>query len=120
LAGRISLRGVCGRQACPGGDQGSAIDRVPHHSFVVSSGSKSLFVVGDLMHHVILIEKPRMEVAFDTDPKQGVTTRIKAMDMLASGRMAALVYHMPWPGIGHFAKQGDGFRYVAEPMQLVL
>ena len=40
--------------------------------------------------------------------------------MLAAQRMTALVYHMPWPGIGHFAKQGDGFRYVAEPMRLVL
>jgi hypothetical protein len=49
-----------------------------------------------------------------------VETRIKAMDMLAAQRMTALVYHMPWPGIGHFAKQGDGFRYVAEPMQMVL
>jgi hypothetical protein len=49
-----------------------------------------------------------------------VETRIKAMDMLAAQRMAALIYHMPWPGIGHLAKQGDGFRYVAEPMQLAL
>jgi glyoxylase-like metal-dependent hydrolase (beta-lactamase superfamily II) len=93
---------------------------VGHTSFVVTSGGQSLFVVGDLMHHVILVEKPRMEVAFDTDPKQGVETRIKAMDMLAQERMRALVYHMPWPGLGHFAKQGDGFRFVAEPMQLVL
>ena len=43
---------------------------VGHTSFVINSGGKSLFLVGDLMHHVILIEKPRMEVAFDTDPKQ--------------------------------------------------
>ena len=93
---------------------------VGHTSFVITSGGKSLFVVGDLMHHVILVEKPRMEVAFDTDPKQGIETRIKVMDLLAKERMQALVYHMPWPGIGHFAKQGDGFRYVAEPMQLVL
>jgi glyoxylase-like metal-dependent hydrolase (beta-lactamase superfamily II) len=93
---------------------------VGHTSFVITSGGKSLFVVGDLMHHVILVEKPRMEVAFDTDPKQGIETRIKVMDLLAKERMPALVYHMPWPGIGHFAKQGDGFRYVAEPMQLVL
>jgi glyoxylase-like metal-dependent hydrolase (beta-lactamase superfamily II) len=93
---------------------------VGHTSFVVNSGGKSLFVVGDLMHHVILVEKPRMEVVFDTDPKQGVETRMKVMDMLASQRMAALVYHLPWPGIGHFAKRGDGFHYVAEPMQLVL
>jgi glyoxylase-like metal-dependent hydrolase (beta-lactamase superfamily II) len=93
---------------------------VGHTSFVITSGGKSLFVVGDLMHHVILVEKPRMEVAFDTDPKQGIETRIKVMDMLAAQRMPALVYHMPWPGIGHFAKQGDGFRYVAAPMQLLL
>ena len=93
---------------------------VGHHSFVVTSGNKSLFVVGDLMHHVILVEQPRMEVAFDTDPKQGIETRVKIMDMLAAQRMPALVYHLPWPGIGHFAKQGDGFRYVAEPMRLVL
>src|SRR5262245_48395666 len=57
---------------------------VGHTSFVISSGGKSLFLVGDLTHHVILIEKPQMEVGFDTDPKQGVTTRIKAMDMLAA------------------------------------
>ena len=93
---------------------------VGHTSFVITSGGKSLFVVGDLMHHVILVEKPRMEVAFDTDPKQGVETRIKVMDLLAKERTPALVYHMPWPGIGHFAKQGDGFRYVAAPMQLLL
>ena len=93
---------------------------VGHTSFVIASGSKSLFVVGDLTHHVILIEKPRMEVGFDTDPKQGVETRIKVMDMLAAQRMPALVYHLPWPGIGHLAKQGDGFRYVAEPMRFSL
>jgi len=93
---------------------------VGHTSFVISSGGKSLFVVGDLTHHVILIEKPQMEVAFDTDSKQGVTTRIKVMDMLAAQRMPALIYHLPWPGIGHLAKQGDGFRYVAEPMQFTL
>ncbi len=93
---------------------------VGHTSFVVNSGGKSLFVVGDLMHHVILVEKPRMEVGFDTDPKQGIETRIKVMDMLAAQRMPALVYHLPWPGIGHFAKRDDGFRYVAEPMRLVL
>jgi glyoxylase-like metal-dependent hydrolase (beta-lactamase superfamily II) len=93
---------------------------VGHTSFVITSGGKSLFLVGDLTHHVILVEKPRMEVGFDTDPKQGVETRIKVMDMLAAQRMPALVYHLPWPGIGHFAKQDDGFRYVAEPMQMVL
>ena len=34
------------------------------------------------------------------------------MDMLAAQRMPTLVYHMPWPGLGHLAKRGDGFHYV--------
>ena len=42
------------------------------------------------------------------------------LDMLAAQRIPLLAYHMPWPGIGHLAKHGDGFRYVATPMQLVL
>jgi glyoxylase-like metal-dependent hydrolase (beta-lactamase superfamily II) len=93
---------------------------VGHTSFVINSGGQSLFIVGDLMHHVILIENPQMEVVFDTDPKQGIQTRIKVMDMLAAQRLRSLVYHLPWPGLGHFAKQGDGFHFVAEPMQVVL
>jgi glyoxylase-like metal-dependent hydrolase (beta-lactamase superfamily II) len=93
---------------------------VGHTSFVIDSGGKLLFLTGDLMHHVILIEKPQMEVAFDTDPKQGIQTRIKIMEMLAAQRMLTLVYHLPWPGLGHFVKQGDGFRFLSEPMQVVL
>ena len=93
---------------------------VGHTCFVINSGGKSLFLTGDLMHHVILIEQPRMEVAFDTDPGQGIQTRIRVMDMLSTQQMMALVYHLPWPGLGHFAKQGDGFQFVAEPMKMVL
>jgi hypothetical protein len=29
-----------------------------------------------------------------------------------------LAYHFAWPGIGHVAKQGDGFRYYPEGMAL--
>ena len=66
------------------------------------------------------VEKPRMEFAFDTDPKQGRETRIKMHGHARGAAHAALVYHLPWPGIGHVAKQGDGFRYFPEPMQMVL
>jgi hypothetical protein len=40
--------------------------------------------------------------------------------MLAAQKIPMLAYHFPWPGIGHIAKQGDGYRYVASPMQVVL
>jgi hypothetical protein len=40
--------------------------------------------------------------------------------MLASGRTPAVTYHLPWPGLGHFGKQGDGFRYFPTPIRTVL
>ncbi len=90
-----------------------------HMSFVISSGAQSLFVVGDIMHHVLLVRRPRLEVVFDSDPLQGIETRVRILDMLAAQRMPALVYHMPWPGIGHFARRSEGFRYVPTPMELI-
>jgi hypothetical protein len=42
------------------------------------------------------------------------------MDMLAAQRMLSIVYHLPWPGVGHFVKRGDGFHFEPESMQVVL
>jgi len=40
------------------------------------------------------------------------------LDMLAANRVAILSYHFAWPGVGHVAKAGDGFRYFPLPMDL--
>jgi glyoxylase-like metal-dependent hydrolase (beta-lactamase superfamily II) len=93
---------------------------VGHTCFVINSGGKTLYFAGDLVHHNIIVEKPRMEDAFDTDRPLGIQTRLRTMDMLAAQRMLSLVYHLPWPGLGHFAKRGDGFHFEPEPMQVVL
>ncbi|HEX2337396.1 MAG TPA: MBL fold metallo-hydrolase [Hyphomicrobiaceae bacterium] len=94
---------------------------VGHMIYMITSDGKSMAAIGDLTHHqVLLVEKPRIEFAFDTDPKQSANTRVKLLDMLASNRIPLLAYHFPWPGVGHVAKQGDGFRYHPTPLQMVL
>jgi hypothetical protein len=45
-------------------------------------------------------------------------SRVKMLSMLAENRTRLLAYHFAWPGIGHVAKQGDGFRYYPEGMVL--
>ncbi len=90
-----------------------------HCVFMISSGGKTICNIGDVAHHPVLFEKPRLEVAFDTDSKLGVASRVKLFDMLAANKIPALVFHMAWPGIGNLAKAGDGYRYVPVPMQLV-
>ena len=94
---------------------------VGHTSFVISSERSSIVYIGDLAHQPLLqTENPRVEFARDTDPKQGVSSRLRMFDMVASGKIPIVAYHFPWPGVGHVAKNGDNYRYVAIEMQTVL
>lgn len=110
-----------GKDVIPGVQAMSAPGHTVGHSiFIIKSGSKSLAYTADTTHHQILLtEKPRTEFAYDTDPKQAVTSRLKVFDMIASQKMPMLAYHFPWPGYGHLAKSGDGYRYYPEPMEFV-
>lgn len=94
---------------------------VGHTVFMINSGKDSLCYVGDLAHHpVLLLEKPLTEFMYDTDPKQSAQTRVKVLTMLAENRTRLLAYHFAWPGIGHVAKEGDGFHYFPEGMKMEL
>jgi len=92
---------------------------VGHTVFMITSGGKTLAAIGDLTHHqVLLVEKPRIEFAYDTDSKQSANTRVRVLDMLAANRIPLIAYHFPWPGVGHVAKNGDGFRYFPAPLEM--
>jgi glyoxylase-like metal-dependent hydrolase (beta-lactamase superfamily II) len=94
---------------------------VGHTMFMITSAGKSFAFLGDLTHHqILLMEKPRMEFSYDTDPKQAADSRVKMLDMLAANKIAVMSYHYPWPGYGHVVKTGEGFHYIAEPMVMVL
>ena len=93
---------------------------VGHMVFMLNSDGKSACFVGDLSHHqILLVERPRLEFAYDTDPKQSVQTRVKYLTMLAEKKIPLMAYHFPWPGYGYVSKMGDGFRYHAVPMEIV-
>jgi glyoxylase-like metal-dependent hydrolase (beta-lactamase superfamily II) len=93
---------------------------VGHSSFLISSGGKSLCYTGDVALHDIMLRNPKIEVSFDTDPKQAAATRVKMFDRLAADKTPVLIYHMPWPGMGNIVKEGDGYRFVSAPILPVL
>jgi glyoxylase-like metal-dependent hydrolase (beta-lactamase superfamily II) len=94
---------------------------VGHHMFMVTSNGKSFAFLGDLTHHaVLLLERPLMEFSYDTDPKQSAQSRVKMLTMLAANKIPVMSYHFAWPGYGHVAKAGEGFRYYPEPMNMLL
>lgn len=94
---------------------------VGHTIFMIQSGNEQLCYIGDLAHHpVLLLEHPRTQFAFDTDPVQSSESRVRMLSMLAANRTPLLAYHFAWPGIGHVAKAGEGFRYYPAPMNMAL
>ena len=94
---------------------------VGHTMFMITSDGKSFAYLADLSHHpILLLEKPRMEFSYDTDPKQAAVSRVKMLDMLAANKIAVLPYHYPWPGLGHVVKTGEGLHYIPQPMTMVL
>ena len=94
---------------------------VGHTVFMIDQGGGQLCFIGDLAHHpVLLLQKPLTEFKYDTDPKQSAQSRVKMLGRLADERVALLAYHFAWPGIGHVARDGDGFRYFPQPMQMQL
>lgn len=96
--------------ACPGHSIG-------HCAYAIASGGETVVNIGDLAHHhVLALQRPDWEISYDTDPAEAVRSRRRMLDMLATDRLAVLGYHFPWPGLGHVARRGSGFAFVATPL----
>ena len=110
-----------GQEFLPGVQALAAPGHTPgHHIFQVASAGKSFAFLGDLTHHAVLLtERPRLEFAYDVDPKQAVQSRVKLLTMLAEQKTPVMSYHFAWPGFGNLAKAGDGFRYYPAAMQML-
>jgi glyoxylase-like metal-dependent hydrolase (beta-lactamase superfamily II) len=91
-----------------------------HMIFLIKSGEETLAFLGDLIHHHVLQSAPLRELAYDGDAIQAAQTRLKTLAMLANERMWCLVFHFPWPGLGHFVKDSDDrFRFIPSSMKML-
>jgi glyoxylase-like metal-dependent hydrolase (beta-lactamase superfamily II) len=89
-----------------------------HAALRVRSDNQELVHIFDLAHHpVVMFKDPSWSVAFDTDEGLAAATRKKLFEELAANRSRVLGYHLPFPGIGHIAKDGIGYRWVPEAWQ---
>jgi glyoxylase-like metal-dependent hydrolase (beta-lactamase superfamily II) len=98
---------------------GTAPGHTPGHTLLrIQSDKQELVHFFDLAHHpVIMFKNPAWTVAFDTDAALAAATRKKLFAEFAANRTRVLGYHLPFPGIGHIAKDGSGYRWVPEAWQ---
>ncbi|WP_417684403.1 MBL fold metallo-hydrolase [Roseibium sp.] len=85
-----------------------------HSGFVLDSDGQTLIIAGDIMHAAAYqFAHPEWGIAFDVDPAAAVATRKRFFDQAASDRVMFAGAHIPFPGFGHVARDGDAYRFVA-------
>lgn len=81
-----------------------------HTSFVVSSGNKTLLVIGDASNDPrVFAKNPEWHLGFDLDKARAVETRKKLLDMASADRMQVSFYHAAFPATGYVSKTATGY-----------
>lgn len=106
-----TTRFALGDEIIPGVVSVPSVGHTPgQSSYLIISGDDSLLATGDVFFSDPLnLENPDWEVAFDTEPTQGVATRRQLLETVTGDRRQLLVPHMPFPGLGHVRAQGDAY-----------
>lgn len=86
-----------------------------HSGYRITSGSDSLFYVGDSMHHYIVsVQQPEWICGFDGDGKTAAASRVALISQLATSAERVFAVHFPFPGVGRIEKRDAGFVWVGE------
>ncbi|RZI59114.1 MAG: MBL fold metallo-hydrolase [Rubrivivax sp.] len=98
----------------PGIRTHAAYGHTPGHTvYMVESQGQKLAVWGDLMHvAAVQFPDPSVTINFDSDSKQAMPQRQKAYADAAKNGYWVAIAHVSFPGIGHIAADGKGYRWV--------
>lgn len=90
----------------PGHTPGSVMYRV-------SSKGQSITFIGDIVHvSAVQFARPAVTISFDVDQDQARKARATAFAALADKGELVAAPHLSFPGIGHIAHDGHGYRFV--------
>lgn len=102
-----------GDEVLPGIKAIRADGHTPGHTvFDIGSGKDRMLIIGDLIHlPAVQLANPRVAVTYDTDPKKAVETRLKIFAWAAAESMPIASMHIPFPGVGVLARDGEGYTF---------
>jgi len=84
-----------------------------HTTYVVESRGQKLIVMGDLIHAAaVQFDNPQVTIGFDSDEKAAYAARKKVFDDAAKNGTLVAGAHLQFPGVGHIAVQGKGYRWI--------
>jgi glyoxylase-like metal-dependent hydrolase (beta-lactamase superfamily II) len=83
-----------------------------------SGGERALIWADTVIHYVMALQRPDWHIDVDDDKDKAVAARRRILDMVATDRLWAVGFHMPFPGVGYVEKSGDSYRWVPVSYQL--
>lgn len=87
-----------------------------HTGYRIASGDDSLLIWGDIVHVApVQLARPEVTIGFDVSPEEAAATRARILDRVVSDRTLIAGSHIDFPGLGHVAPEGEGYRFVAAP-----
>lgn len=98
----------------PGVSAMAAHGHTPGHTvYAVESHGQKLVLIGDLIHlAAVQFDNPQVTIAFDSDEKAAYASRKRVFDEAAKNGWLIGGAHLQFPGLGHLANQGRGYRWV--------
>ena len=86
----------------------------PGHTFYrVRSGDESIEFWGDIIHAgQVQFAQPAVTITFDVDQEAARAQRVKQFARATDERRLVAADHLPFPGIGHLRRNGDGYDWV--------
>jgi glyoxylase-like metal-dependent hydrolase (beta-lactamase superfamily II) len=86
-----------------------------HAGYEIVSGQDRLLYIGDAMHSaVISVRRPEYTNAWDFNSEAAVATRQNLLERGAAQSLRVYGVHFPFPGVGQFQRQEDGFVWAPE------
>ena len=82
-----------------------------HMALVISSGIERLLCISDAALHPIHLEQPDWHAAIEFAPQQVVTTRRQLLKRAETEKALVLVFHFPFPGLGHVIQREEGWQW---------
>lgn len=103
-----------GAEIVPGIRAVAAPGHTPGHSYyAVESGGQKLLLLGDMLHAgAVQFPHPGTTIRFDVDAAAAKAQRAGELADAAKNGYWVGAAHLSFPGIGHVAKEGDGYRWL--------
>jgi glyoxylase-like metal-dependent hydrolase (beta-lactamase superfamily II) len=84
-----------------------------HMAVLIEDGGQRLVVGGDVLAHIaISFARPEWRIGSDFDRDQGINTRKRLLDQLATDRLPLIGFHLAWPGYGAVERTGPAYRFI--------